>query len=180
MRRRPDSPGAIRRGLAVLVATCLATAGLLGTGTSVAQAHDELLDSIPAAGATLDTAPAQIELELSEDVQPLGTEVVVTADDGTTASDGPVGIDGTTVVQPLTADLPAGFYTVDWRVTSADGHPLSDRFTFTVADGTTDVGEAAAVTPPESSSGGTWIAVGAAAVLLVAVLVTVRSLRRRS
>src|SRR5215212_60210 len=54
MRRRPDCPAAIRCGLAVLVATCLATAGLLGTGMSVAQAHDELLDSIPAVGATLD------------------------------------------------------------------------------------------------------------------------------
>jgi hypothetical protein len=91
-----------------------------------------------------------------------------------------VQVDGATVVQPLTADLPAGGYTVDWRVTSADGHPLSDRFAFTVAGGATDVGEAAAVTPAGSSSGGIWIAVGAAVVLLVAALAIVRSLRRRS
>ena len=42
---------------------------------------------------------------------------------------------GTTVTQPLAGGLPAGAYTVEWRVTSADGHPLSGTFGFTVAQG---------------------------------------------
>src|SRR5829696_2666459 len=100
--RRPTVPVPPRRGPALLVATCLATLGLLATGMSVAQAHDELLGSRPEAGATLDAAPDRIELEFGAEVQELGTEVVVTADDGTSVTDGPVQVDGTTLVQPLT------------------------------------------------------------------------------
>jgi methionine-rich copper-binding protein CopC len=191
MRRRTRVPAVARRGLALIIATGLATLGLLAIGTSVAQAHDELLGSTPQAGAALEAAPDRIELQFSGDVQELGTEVLVTADDGTAVSDGPVQVDGTTVVQPLSADLSAGSYVVDWRVTSADGHPLSDRFSFTVAGGTSDgaaasssatttaIGEAAAATTTEASSNGVWIAVAAAAVLLVAAVVAVRQLRRR-
>ena len=118
-------------------------------------------------------------------------KVAVTADDGTTVSDGPVRVDGRTVAQPLTADLPPGTYTVDWQVTSADGHPLSDEFGFTVSGGTTasssspatgtstEVGEAAA-TRSTGSSSTTWIVVGALLVLVVTLAVAVRGLRRRS
>jgi copper resistance protein C len=188
MRPRALVPAAVHRGLAILVATWMATVGLLALGTSAAQAHDELLGSTPEAGATLDAAPDRIELEFSEAVQELGTEVLVTSDDGTTVSDGPAQVDGTTVVQPLTADLPAGGYAVDWRVTSADGHPLSDRFTFTVTDGaaagssatTADVGEAAAANQTGSSDVGMWITAGAAVVLVVATVVALRRLRRSS
>jgi copper resistance protein C len=199
MRPRPTVPTSPHRGLALLVATVLATLGLLAAGTTVAQAHDELVGSTPAPGATLDAAPSDVELEFSGQIQELGTEVLVTGDDGTTVSEGPAQVDGTTVVQPLTADLPAGGYTVDWRATSADGHPLSDRFTFTVTASstdaaattttdsaatssppvTTDVGEAAAASP-STSSAAIWIAGAAAVVLLLAALVVVRRLRRRS
>jgi copper resistance protein C len=174
MHRRPLVPSAAaRRGAAVF----LATLALLLTAPSVAQAHDELVGSSPQAGATLDAAPAQVELQFSGEIQELGTQVVVTADDGTTVSDGPARVDRTTVLQPLAADLPVGAYTVDWRVTSADGHPLSDEFSFTVAGAASR--NAAASSETESSSG-IWIAVGAAVVLLVAGLVAVRQLRRRA
>jgi methionine-rich copper-binding protein CopC len=193
--RRSSAP--VHRGITVLLATCLATLGLLVSGMAVAQAHDELVGSSPEAGATLDAAPPQVELEFSGEIQELGTEVVVTSEDGSTVSDGAVRVDGSTVAQPLTADLPAGSYTVDWRATSADGHPLSDSFSFTVAGdattgaaagssapapapATTDVGEASAASPADPSSNGMWIAGIAAGVLLVAAVVAVRSLRRRS
>src|SRR5690349_10138172 len=114
-----------------LIAVATLTLGLLIAGTGIAQAHDELLGSNPEAGATLDAAPATVQLEFSGDVQELGTEVVVTADDGSTVSDGAVQVDGATVTQPLAADLTGGEYTVDWRVTSADGHPEADSFSFT-------------------------------------------------
>jgi copper resistance protein C len=196
--RMPDMrcrPARVRRGLAVLLAACLATVGLLATGMSVAHAHDELLSTSPEAGETLDAAPAQVELGLSGEIQQLGTQVVVTSGDGSTVSDGAARMDGATVVQPLTAGLPAGRYTVDWRATSADGHPLSDTFTFTVAGGapagaaasstapapaTPDVGAASAAGPASSSSNSPWIAVVATGVLLVAAFVAVRPLRRRS
>jgi copper resistance protein C len=195
-RRTPVPPTTAGRAIAVLAGACLATLVLLVSGMSAAQAHDELIGSSPEADARLDAAPEEVELQFSGAIQELGTEVVVTAPDGTPVSDGAVLVDGTSVVRPLTADLPAGDYTVVWRATSADGHPLSDEFTFTVASGSTpapatsssaapdamtDVGEAsAATTPAPSQSSGVWIAGAAALLLLVAALVAVRQLRRRS
>ena len=179
MRRRPSvPPTAARRGIAVLAVTL----GLLVTGTSAAQAHDELVSSSPEPGARLDAAPAEVELRFTGAIQELGTEVVVTAADGTRVSDGPVQVDGTTVVQQVTAALPAGVYTVVWRATSADGHPLSDEFAFTVAGPTTttDVGVVSATSSADSSPSGVWIATGAAVVLMIAALLAVRSFRRRS
>ena len=173
------------RTVRLLLLAAVATLALLVTGAGVAQAHDELLGSTPVAGSTLEAAPVAVELEFSGDVQELGTEVVVTAPDGSTVSVGAVQVDGATVTQPLAADLPGGEYTVDWRVTSADGHPEADSFSFTVAGGeaaagtTTDGGEAAATTDTGASST-TWIVVGAVVVLAAAAAVGLRGLRRRS
>src|SRR5690606_32208723 len=63
-------------------------------------------------------------------------QVVVTGPDGVVVSDGPAQLVDTSVVQPLVATLPAGPYTVEWRVTSADGHPLSGALTFTATEAT--------------------------------------------
>ena len=41
-------------------------------------------------------------------------------------------VDGSTVTQRMAADAPSGRYTVQWRVTSADGHPISGEFGFAV------------------------------------------------
>ena len=50
------------------------------------------------------------------------------------------------VIAPVDA-LGAGSYKVEWRVVSADGHPVDGNFTFTVRD-TTVSAPAAPVTPP--------------------------------
>ncbi|HEU4330891.1 MAG TPA: copper resistance CopC family protein [Lapillicoccus sp.] len=56
-------------------------------------------------------------------------------------SDGSPRLDGTTVHQPLLGG-PAGRYSVAWRATSADGHPVSGTFAFT----------AQAASPPSSTT----------------------------
>jgi hypothetical protein len=105
-------------------------------------------------------------------------------------SDGPAAIEGTTVVQPLTAGLPAGAYRVDWRSTSSDGHPLSGTFDFTVT-----AGSAPAASPPGAPSPASdarpapasdadgiapvWL-VGGAVVLVGLGAVVVARLRRRA
>jgi hypothetical protein len=134
----PGSPSSVRRTvvgrLAALLAGSLAAAVLLlGSGATAAQAHDALTGSSPAHDATVDTSPPQVRLDFSQGPQPLGSRVLVSGPDGAPASRGAVEVDGTGVVQPLIPDLPAGRYTVQWRVTSADGHPLSGTFTFVVA-----------------------------------------------
>ncbi|SFO75617.1 hypothetical protein SAMN05660464_0992 [Geodermatophilus dictyosporus] len=126
----PARDTALHRPAALLLVLGAALV-LLGTGVAPAAAHDELVGSVPAAGATV-PAPAQVELQLSAPAQALGTQVLVSGPDGAAVSEGPAALAGSTVVQPLRADLPAGGYTVEWRVTSSDGHPLEGAFSFTV------------------------------------------------
>lgn len=103
-----------------------------------AVAHDELISSDPADGATVATAPEQLTLTFSGQIAEVGAAVNVT--DGAQASvvDGDPQVEGTTLVQDLSDDLAAGDYEVVWRVTSQDGHPISGTFGFVVEAGVDD------------------------------------------
>ncbi len=61
----------------------------------------------------------------------LGTLVRVTGPDGTVVSSGDPQIVDANVTEPLTGARPAAPTTVDWRITSSDGHPVSGTFSFT-------------------------------------------------
>jgi methionine-rich copper-binding protein CopC len=168
--------------LSALALTVAASAVLLGLGVPAASAHDALVGATPADGTSVATAPVEVSLEFSGVVQELGAEVVVSGPDGAPAAQGRAQVVDSTLTQPLAPDLPAGTYSVAWRVTSADGHPIAGTTTFTVTGGAAAPGaveEASAARPAGSSSSGPWIAVGAGAVLLVAIAVGARQLRRR-
>lgn len=123
-------PRVARRAGALAALVLLLTA----LGASPAAAHNTLRSSDPADGATVTTAPPQVTLTFDQEALDLGTQVVVTGPDGVVVSDGPAQLVDTSVVQPLAATLPAGGYTVEWRVTSADGHPLSGALAFTATE----------------------------------------------
>jgi copper resistance protein C len=129
---RSSPPARRRRGLAAL-GTGLLLSLVVGT-TAPAYAHDELVSSNPADGATLAAPPAQVVLTFEEAPVDLGLQVVVTSPEGS-ASSGSPRIEGTTVVQDVQPSAPAGRWTVQWRVTSDDGHPVSGRFAFTAQTG---------------------------------------------
>ena len=133
------------------------TAVLLGAGTLPAQAHDALVGTVPLNTETLTAAPATVELSFTAEPLPLGTEVRVVGPDGVQASSGPAEIRGTTVVQPLAEQLPAGDYSVEWRSTSSDGHALTGELVFTVTTTTA----AAAAPPPSAGTTGSGTAVAA-------------------
>lgn len=159
-----------------------ATAALLLALPRPAHAHDGLVDTTPA-GSTTVAAPPSVELEFTGEPLPLGTLVTVTGPDGAAAADGPAEVVGTTVVQPLAGDLPAGGYRVDWRSTSSDGHALSGTFGFTVAEGgvpSSGASPAAAVATGEESSGiaPVWPVAGAVVVVGFGVLLVTRPRRR--
>ena len=114
-----------------------AAALLLGTTTALAvagpaAAHDRLVSSDPAPGATLVEAPAAVTLTFSAEIIPDGTFVRVSAD-GTDLGDLPLAVDGETVTATLPADLANGSYEVSWQVTSSDGHGIADVLAFTLA-----------------------------------------------
>ena len=103
-------------------------------GVGKVSAHAELLTSDPQPGAVLETAPAKITLTFTEPVEiSLGG---IRLFDGSGAS-----IDIGTARHPdgnnlaVEVDLPPlddGSYVVDWRVVSADSHPVHAAFTFQV------------------------------------------------
>jgi len=119
-------------------------AGLLLALLSAAPvaAHTRLLSADPADGTTVARTPGVVVLTFTEPVIALGTRVVVTGPDGPVAS-GPAQLVDDTVRQEIAGGAPAGRYTVEWRATSGDGHPVSGQFTF--------VSEAAATSRPQPS-----------------------------
>ncbi|MDK3258747.1 copper resistance CopC family protein [Blastococcus capsensis] len=138
----------LRRTTALLLGVGAATALLLGAGVAPAAAHDGLVSSSPAADSTVDTAPPEVELRFSGPPLPLGTQVVVTGPDGAEVSQGAAEIRDTAVVQPLAGTAAEGRYTVQWRSTSSDGHPLSGSYDFTV----TGSGPAAVPNPASAAA----------------------------
>jgi copper resistance protein C len=169
-----------RRSALQLLATVLAAAGLLlGPGIGTAAAHDVLVASTPAPDTTVEATPAAVSLEFSQAPQPLGARVVVTGPDGAEVADGEAQARDRTVVQPLAGDLLTGRYTVDWRITSADGHPLTGTFAFSVEEGpATAVAPASNGSPAAPDSGFPVIWLAVAAVVAVGAVLIVRQVRR--
>lgn len=122
-----------------------AVAVLSGAVFSVsAWAHAHLQQSVPAADAEV-AAPQRIELHFNEKLIERFAKVSVVAlepgnngpadkapgkpVDGVTIS---LGADGQAVLATPAQPLPAGRYRVEWRVVSADTHPVKGQFVFTV------------------------------------------------
>jgi len=136
----------VSRRAAALAVALLAAGGVLVAGAASAQAHDVLRSTDPADGSTVAVAPDHVTLTFDQPAQKLGTEIVVTAADGTRVSVGQPSLTDTDVTQLLADTRPAGRYTVEWRVTSADGHPVSGTFTFTALGEAATVADTAAPT----------------------------------
>jgi copper transport protein len=91
-----------------------------------AWAHAALLQTVPLASRTTNTAPTEVRLRYSEPVEPRFAIVSVTNAAGRQVTDGnPSTAPGSpqTLVTPLRR-VPEGWYLVFWRVISADGHPV--------------------------------------------------------
>lgn len=142
--------GALRRPR-VLLAAATALGIMLAATTAIApaQAHDQLVSSTPATDEALDPAPTEVTLTYSDNILEVGVEVVVTDAGGTDWVAEAPAVDGPTVTVPLESDMPGGAYTVDWRVVSSDGHPISGTLPFSV---TTPAAEPSPATPEPSAS----------------------------
>ncbi|MBL1111400.1 copper resistance protein CopC [Streptomyces sp. 110] len=117
---------------AAAVGGLLACATLIATARPAA-AHTALTGSAPDDGATVATSPDQVSLSFNDPMDARYSRVAVTGSSGRAVTTGAPEVEGRTVTQALAADTPPGRYTVGYRVVSADGHPVSGRFGFTVA-----------------------------------------------
>ncbi len=167
---------------AAAVLTVLVAAAVALVAPAPASAHDVLVGASPSPGSTVAAAPGAVVLTFDQPALAIGTRLVVTGPDGRTVSSGAVRCVDDTVAQDLAGALPAGQYTVLWRVTSADGHPVSSRFSFTAGGpgrGAAATGVADSTPPqPAGSDRGVFLAGGAVVALLVGMVVLAR-LRRR-
>jgi methionine-rich copper-binding protein CopC len=160
------------RALAVTLAVA---AQLFGSATA-AQAHNILVGTSPADGSIAKVVPAQVTLTFNEPALAIGTEIIVTGPAGQEQSGAAVLVNNT-VTEHLQPGAPAGPYAVLWRVTSADGHPVSGKFSFTAASPST--GERPTATPAGTSTPATvsgqsgtlwWVPTGGLLVLLLLVV----------
>ncbi|MGW0826254.1 copper resistance CopC/CopD family protein [Streptomyces sp. NPDC002845] len=130
MRRAAAPRGRRVRTLLLLL---LAVAGALLAGTAPASAHAALTGSDPQQGSVVEQAPAQVSLTFSEKVAMSDGSVRVFDPKGKQVDTGETSeLGGTTYAVKLHAGLPNGTFTITYQVVSADGHPVSGAYTFSV------------------------------------------------
>lgn len=192
----------MRARLTMIVSGCLAL-GLAGLACrAVAHAHATLDRSIPAAGATVSSAPRQVDLYFAEALADPGNTSFAAVLDAAGRSVSAAGhgdpADPRHLIVPINGALDDGSYTVFWKSASAsDGGTTLGDFSFTVGAtaATPQSGTGGQVPVPDAlrtralSTGGSggaggWLAGGAIGLVVGAVavigLVELRSRRTAS
>jgi copper resistance protein C len=111
------------------LASALLALGLLLAVPTAALAHDVLERTNPADGTTVSRLPGAVTLTFSEEPLEIGAQVVVTGPSGNVSSGAPT-LSGRDLTQAIAPSAPGGDYTVSFRVTSDDGHPVTGTFSF--------------------------------------------------
>ncbi|MFT4030446.1 MAG: copper resistance protein CopC [Protaetiibacter sp.] len=185
------------RALAVAASVVAAGAALALVAAPAAEAHSVLVGSTPSEGETLDTLPAEFSVSFNETLLAgaggAAFALRVLGPDGLYYGDGCLSIVDATM-STTAAIGPAGDYTLEYQVVSADGHPVSGEIAFSwtgqaTAEGSTapsvcaDTTPTGTPTPGDTASGPpladlAWIA---AALLAIAAAVGVAlvAMRRR-
>jgi copper resistance protein C len=176
---RPD-PASWWRG----ASTALLLVALISFGAAlapVANAHAALVASDPAQGARLVSSPTQVSGTFNEPLQSAFAAMTVVGPDNNLWSTGDPHVAGPVIsvgVRPLG---PVGRYTVNYRVTSEDGHVVTGSWWFELATQSTGTPGPAAVAPAREAG----IPVsrmltfgGGAVVIVVVVIVAVWGVRR--
>lgn len=97
-------------------------------------AHAELLESEPAAGETVAESPEQVRLRFNEPVDAAFGPLKVYDSSGERVDEDDARKDpgDARVVETSLEELTRGTYTVEYRVTSVDGHVVEDTYDFSV------------------------------------------------
>ena len=97
-------------------------------------AHASLVSSEPAASSLIHASPTRLRLVFNEALEPSLGRISLIGSDGVAIKLATAGDphDVNALVAPLVRPLAAGAYRVDWRVVSADGHPVEGSYVFTI------------------------------------------------
>ena len=106
---------------------------LLGTGA--AGGHAFLERAEPRVGSTVRTAPSQVRVWFTENLEPAFSTLEVWNQDGKRVDGGTAEVSpaSPTMLQVSLKTLGPGTYRVKWRVLSVDTHVTEGNFTFRVA-----------------------------------------------
>ncbi|WP_027087775.1 copper resistance CopC/CopD family protein [Cohnella panacarvi] len=117
--------------LVAIGALWMLAAGFIGR----ADAHAELVGTSPVAGSQSDASPQEVRLVFNERLDSGGAKLQVLDESSSNVAKGKLSYieegKGLTVALPK---LGEGHYTVSYSVISADGHPISGAYVFTVGD----------------------------------------------
>lgn len=104
---------------------------LTAIGGQAAQAHAFLDHANPLVGSTVATAPHEVTLTFTQNLEPAFSAVEVTDGSGARVDQGKAQVSGNTMSIGLKS-LAAGAYKVHWHVLSVDTHTTQGTFTFHV------------------------------------------------
>ncbi len=139
-----------------------------------ASAHAALVAATPDLNAKIKSLPATVELEFSDEMhQP--SQISVLGPDGKKIGQGDTVVDANSVSRAMADPGQAGVYRVDYRVVSADGHPVTGSYKFTVTTGVP--AESKATSEPlasEKEYGWFFVLFGGAVVVIVGLSVAAR------
>ncbi|WP_163714405.1 copper resistance CopC family protein [Mycobacterium timonense] len=116
-----------RLALAACVSAMFVTATLTAPAAS---AHATRIATDPAANAVLASGPQRVSATFNEQLQTTFAAMTVVGPDGNVWSAGQPTVAGAVVSIALRPLGPSGTYTVNYRVTSADGHVVSGSWSF--------------------------------------------------
>ena len=120
-----------------LIAAALAALAISAAGPAPALGHAVLERTVPERGAELERPPEAIELYFNEPIEASFGAVRVFDSSGgqlDTGEQSRPGGDSAAIGVGLPPDLGDGTYTATYRVVSADSHPISGGFVFSVGD----------------------------------------------
>jgi methionine-rich copper-binding protein CopC len=109
----------------------IVTSALICLASTAAQAHAFLDHATPLVGSTVATAPHELSLSFTQNLEPSFSSVEVTGPDGARVDAGKPQISGNTMRVGLKAAGP-GTYHVHWHALSVDTHTTQGSFTFHV------------------------------------------------
>ena len=123
------------------------------TNAGVAFAHAIRIAADPAENAALTAGPSRVTATFNEQLQSAFAAMTVVGPDRNLWSSGEPRVQGASLSVDVRPLGPSGTYTVNYRVTSADGHPVSGAWSFRLTvPGTGKPGPAAH--PADTSTGG--------------------------
>ena len=154
----------------LLVAVVCAVLALIAAPT--AAAHAVRIATDPAVDAILDSGPPQVAATFNETLQTTFAAMTVVGPDGNLWSTGDTHVQGAIASVALRPLGPAGVYTANYRVTSADGHVVSGSWPFHLRTPGTGTPGPPAAAPSTGANHVPWwpfLATGAAIVLAAAL-----------